>query len=68
MEESPVTLNDQEIQEWQAEKDQSISLRFYSRAKECLGRRFILNLGRIRNLLLVREDSLNLGERKKFTE
>ena len=39
------TLNDQEIQEWQAHKDQSMSLKFYSQAINYWGRRFTLNLG-----------------------
>ena len=64
------TLNDQEIQEWQAHKDQSMSLRFYSQAKDGWGEevylKFGLNKEDLKNLLLVRGDSLDLGERRKF--
>ena len=64
------TLNDQEIQEWQAHKDPSMSLSFYSQAKDCWGEevyfKFGLNKEDMKNLLLVRGDSLDLGERHKF--
>ena len=62
------TLNDQEIQEWQAHKEQFMSLRFYSQAKECWGEevnfKFGLNKVDLKNLLLVKEDSLDLGKRR----
>ena len=52
------TLKDQEIQEWQAHKDQSMSLRFYSQAKDGWGEevyfKFGLNNEDLKNLLLVR--------------
>jgi len=50
------TLNDQEIKEWQAHKDQSISLMFYSQAKDCWVQevyfKFGLNNEDLENLLL----------------
>ena len=66
------TLNDQEIQEWRARNDQSLSLRCYSQGKDCWGEevyfKFGLNKEDLKNLLLVRRDSLDLGERRKFWE
>ena len=60
-------LNDQG---WQVHKDQSMSLRFYSQAKDCWGEevyfKFGLNKKDLKNFLLVRGDSLDLGERRKF--
>jgi hypothetical protein len=47
-----------------------MSLRFCSQAKECWGAevyfKFGLNKENLKNLLLVRGDSLDLGERRKF--
>ena len=63
-------LKDQEIQEWQTQKDQSVSLRFYSQAKECWGEevyfKFGLSREDLKNLLLLRGDSLDLGIRRKY--
>ena len=63
-------LNDQEIQEWQTQKDQSVSLRFYSQAKEYWGEevyfKFGLSREDLKNLLLLRGDSLDLGIRRKY--
>ena len=52
------TLNDQEIQEWQAHEDQSMSLRLYSQSKDCWGEedysKFGSNKEDLKNLLLVK--------------
>ena len=49
-----------------------MSSRFYSQAKECLGAEVYFTLGLnkedLKNLLLVREDSLDLGEGRKYLE
>jgi len=64
------TLDAREIQEWQAHKDQSMSLRFYSQAKECWGEevyfKFGLSREDLKNLLLLRGDSLDLCIRRKY--
>ena len=63
-------LNDQEIQEWQTHKGQSVSLRFYSQAKECWGEevyfKFGLSREYLKNLFLLRGDSLDFGIRRKY--
>ena len=63
-------LNDQEIQEWQTQKDQSVFLRFYSQAKGCWGEevyfKFGLSREDLKNLLLLRGDRLDLGITRKY--
>ena len=56
----PNLIYDQEIQEWRDNKDQSMSLRFYSQAKEWkeeVSFKFGLNKYDLKNLFLVRGDS-----------